>query len=339
MQGYLISVLGKAQMFFGRHFLMAAAGSKNVSQSDANNVLETAGEVTAEATEEVNRFIEFFHDNIPNLISFGVKVVLALIFFFIGSKVIKWIRKVIRKSFERSNVDAGVKQFVDSMIKFSLYVILIFMIATNFGVESSSVAALIASAGVAIGLAVQGSLSNFAGGILILVLKPFTVGDYIIVTQENIEGTVKEIQIFYTKLATIDNQTVVVPNSILTNNSLTNVTARQERKLDLKVGISYEADLRKAKQIVEEKLRDDPSVIQDEEKRVFVDSLGDSAVVIGLRAWVKTDEYWTTRWRILEEIKLTFDEEGIEIPYNQLTVHMKTDEETTKGNGNTLGEN
>ena len=303
MQGYLISVLGKAQMFFGRHFLMAAAGSKNVSQSDANNVLETAGEVTAEATEEVNRFIEFFHDNIPNLISFGVK------------------------------------QFVDSMIKFSLYVILIFMIATNFGVESSSVAALIASAGVAIGLAVQGSLSNFAGGILILVLKPFTVGDYIIVTQENIEGTVKEIQIFYTKLATIDNQTVVVPNSILTNNSLTNVTARPERKLDLKVGISYEADLRKAKQIVEEKLRDDPSVIQDEEKRVFVDSLGDSAVVIGLRAWVKTDEYWTTRWRILEEIKLTFDEEGIEIPYNQLTVHMKTDEETTKGNGNTLGEN
>ena len=161
MQGYLISVLGKAQMFFGRHFLMAAAGSKNVSQSDANNVLETAGEVTAEATEEVNRFIEFFHDNIPNLISFGVKVVLALIFFFIGSKVIKWIRKVIRKSFERSNVDAGVKQFVDSMIKFSLYVILIFMIATNFGVESSSVAALIASAGVAIGLAVQGSLSYF----------------------------------------------------------------------------------------------------------------------------------------------------------------------------------
>ena len=133
--------------------------------------------------------------------------------------------------------------------------------------------------------------------------------------------------------------TVVVPNSILTNNSLTNVTARPERKLDLKVGISYEADLRKAKQIVEEKLRDDPSVIQDEEKRVFVDSLGDSAVVIGLRAWVKTDEYWTTRWRVLEEIKLTFDEEGIEIPYNQLTVHMKTDEETTKGNGNTLGEN
>lgn len=322
MQGYLISVLGKAQMFFGRHFLMAAAGSKNVSQSDANNVLETAGEVTAEATEEVNRFIEFFHDNIPNLISFGVKVVLALIFFFIGSKVIKWIRKVIRKSFERSNVDAGVKQFVDSMIKFSLYVILIFMIATNFGVESSSVAALIASAGVAIGLAVQGSLSNFAGGILILVLKPFTVGDYIIVTQENIEGTVKEIQIFYTKLTTIDNKTIVIPNGILTNNSLTNATAKDERRLDLKVDISYDADLKKAKAMIMDVLNNDPAVLREDEIVVFVDELGESSVVLGARAWTKSADFWQAKWRILENIKEKMDENQIEIPYRQLTVHM-----------------
>lgn len=155
-------------------------------------------------------------------------------------------------------------QFVDSMLKFGLYALLVFMIATNFGVESSSVAALIASAGVAVGLALQGSLSNFAGGILILILKPFAVGDYIMVTQEGIEGTVKEIQIFYTKMATVDNQTVVVPNSILTSNSLTNVTARPERKLDLKVGISYEADMKQAKRIIEDMLHRDPSVIQDE---------------------------------------------------------------------------
>ena len=196
------------------------------------------------------------------------------------------------------------------------------MIATNFGVESSSVAALIASAGVAIGLALQGSLSNFAGGILILLLKPFAVGDYISVTQEGIEGTVKEIQIFYTKMATVDNQTVVVPNSILTSNSLTNVTARPERKLDLKVGISYNADMKAAKRIVENMLRSDPSVIQDEEIVVFVSDLADSAVIIGLRAWVKTEEYWATRWRLLEQIKTRFDEAGIEIPYNQITVHM-----------------
>ena len=200
---------------------------------------------------------------------------------------------------------------------------MLFMIATKFGVESSSVAALIASAGVAIGLALQGSLANFAGGILILLLKPFVVGDYIVVNSEGIEGTVKLIQIFYTRLTTIDNKTIIVPNGILTDNSLTNVTARPERQLDLKVGISYDSDLKKAKELIEQMLYRDDDVIQDEEIKVFVDELADSSVVIGLRAWVKTDAYWATRWRVLEEIKLTFDEEGIEIPYNQLTVHMK----------------
>lgn len=293
------------------------------SESLGSDVQESVQGVTSEATQEVSQMVQFFEDHIPDLVAFGIQVLLALVFFFVGSKVIKWIRKIVRKSFERANADAGVSQFVDSMLKFGLYALLIFIIATKFGVESSSVAALIASAGVAVGLALQGSLSNFAGGILILLLKPFAVGDYIIVTQEGIEGTVKEIQIFYTKLATVDNQTVVVPNSILTNNSLTNVTARPERKLDLKVGISYDADLKKAKSLIEDMLLHDESIIQDEEIRVFVDSLGDSAVMIGLRAWVKTEEYWATRWRLMEEIKLTFDAEGINIPYNQLTVHVR----------------
>lgn len=294
-------------------------------ESVTTDILDTATEVTADATREVNAFFQFIEDHIPAIISFGIKVALALIFFFVGGKVIKWIRKIVRRSFERTGADTGVMQFVDSMLKFGLYALLIFMIATKFGVESSSVAALIASAGVAVGLALQGSLSNFAGGILILILKPFAVGDYISVTQEGIEGTVKEIQIFYTKLATVDNQTVVVPNSILTSNSLTNVTARPERKLDLKVGISYDADMKEAKRIIEDMLRRDASVIQDEEIMVFVSDLADSAVVIGLRAWVKTEEYWAARWRLLEQIKNAFDEAGIEIPYNQLTVHLSGD--------------
>ena len=254
--------------------LLAAANTTDESVTD---ILDSATEVTAEATKEVNGFFQFIEDNIPNIVSFGIKVGLALVFFFIGGKVIKWIRKIVRRSFERTGADTGVMQFVDSMLKFGLYALLVFMIATNFGVESSSVAALIASAGVAVGLALQGSLSNFAGGILILLLKPFAVGDYIMVTQEGIEGTVKEIQIFYTKMATVDNQTVVVPNSILTSNSLTNVTARPERKLDLKVGISYDADLKEAKRLIEEMLRSDLSVIQDEEIVVFVSDLADSA--------------------------------------------------------------
>lgn len=306
---------------------VTAAGVVGVTdESLGTDVQESVGEVTAQATEEVNQFVRYFQDHIPDLVAFGLKVLFALVFFFIGSKVIKWLRKIVRKSFERTGADAGVSQFVDSMLKFGLYAILVFIIATKFGVESSSVAALIASAGVAIGLAVQGSLSNFAGGILILLLKPFSVGDYIIVTQENIEGTVKEIQIFYTKLATVDNQTVVVPNSILTNNSLTNVTARPERQLDLKVGIDYDADLKKAKDLIQDMLNNDPAIIKDEEMKVFVDALGDSAVIIGLRAWVKTEEYWATRWRLMEQIKLTFDKEGIEIPYNHVTVHVRNEE-------------
>ncbi|HIX64560.1 MAG TPA: mechanosensitive ion channel [Candidatus Mediterraneibacter colneyensis] len=314
----------------GGLILSAVSGTSNVTDESLSDVIDSASEVTSDAAQEVNQLVRFIEDNIPNLISFGIKVVLALVFFFIGGKVIKWLRKVVRRSFERTNMDAGVAQFFDSMLKFGLYALLIFLIATNFGIESSSIAALIASAGVAVGLALQGSLSNFAGGILILLLKPFAVGDYILVTQEGIEGTVKEIQIFYTKLATVDNQTVVVPNSILTSNSLTNVTARPERQLDLKVGIGYDSDLKKAKKLIQEMLLSDPSVIQDEDVKVFVDSLGESAVVIGLRAWVKTDEYWNTRWRLTEQIKCTFDAEGIEIPYNQITVNVKSEEKTVE---------
>lgn len=301
----------------------ATTAGTGTTEQTVNDVIDSATEVTAEAGQEVNQLVQLFQDNIPNIIGFGIRVILALVFFFIGGKLIGWLRKIVRRSMERANADTGVCQFIDSILKFGLYALLVFMIAIRFGVEPSSVAALIASAGVAIGLAVQGSISNFAGGILILILKPFVVGDYIVVNGENLEGTVKEIQIFYTKLATVDNQRVVVPNSILTENSLTNVTARPERQLDLKIGISYDSDLKKAKTLIENMLHTDEHVIQDEEIKVFVDSLADSSVVIGLRAWVSTDQYWATRWKLLEQIKLTFDEEGIEIPYNQLTVHMK----------------
>ena len=274
-------------------------------------------------TEQISRTQEYIDRYLPSVLSFGLRLLFAVIVFLVGARLIKLLRKFIRRSMERAGADVGLMQFLDSLLKVIFYFVLIMLIASGFGVDTTSVMALVGSAGLTIGLAFQGSLSNFAGGILILLLKPFAVGDYIIVTQEGIEGTVKEIQIFYTKLATVDNQTVVVPNSILTNNSLTNVTARPERKLDLKVGISYDADLKKAKSLIEDMLLHDESIIQDEEIRVFVASLGDSAVMIGLRAWVKTEEYWATRWRLMEEIKLTFDAEGIDIPYNQLTVHVR----------------
>lgn len=294
-------------------------GSDLIDNSAAK---EAVSEVTQDVVRETLNFHSYINDHLPDLISFGLRVMLAIVFFIIGRKLITWIRKIVRKSFERSSADKGVEQFVDSLLKCSLYAILIFSIVTKFGVESSSIAALIASGGVAIGLALQGSLSNFAGGVLILLLKPFVVGDYIIEDNHKNEGTVKEIQIFYTKLSTVDNKTIVIPNGSLANTSLTNVTAKDVRRLELKVGISYDADLRKAKALLADMLQEEAKTLKDQEIIVYVDELADSAVVLGMKAWVKTEDFWAVKWKLLEEIKLMFDENGIEIPYAQMKVHV-----------------
>lgn len=289
-------------------------------------IADTTQEVTdatQEAVKQVNQLTQYVQDSIPGLITFGLKVLAALVAFFIGRLVLRWIRKIVRRSFERSGADKGVEQFVDSLLKYGLYALLVFSLISSLGFDTTSVAAVLASGGVAIGLALQGSLSNFAGGVLILLLKPFVVGDYIIEDSNGKEGTVKEIQIFYTKLSTIDNKTIVIPNGMLTNNSITNATAKDERQLDLRVGISYDADIRQAKSVIENLLIKDECIIKNEQINVFVHELADSAVVLGIRAWVKNEEYWETRWRLLEEIKILLDENGIEIPYPQMAVHMK----------------
>lgn len=289
-------------------------------------IADTTQEVTdatQEAVKQVNQLTQYVQDSIPELITFGLKVLAVLVAFFVGRLVIRWIRKIVRRSFERSGADKGVEQFVDSLLKYGLYALLVFSLISSLGFDTTSVAVVLASGGVAIGLALQGSLSNFAGGVLILLLKPFVVGDYIIEDSNGKEGTVKEIQIFYTKLSTIDNKTIVIPNGMLTNNSITNATAKDERQLDLRVSISYDADIRQAKNVIEELLEKDECIIKNEQINVFVHELADNAVVLGIRAWVKNEEYWTTRWRLLEEIKILLDENGIEIPYPQMTVHMQ----------------
>ena len=272
---------------------------------------------------ELGKVGEYFSNKVPGVIDFAFSVLLALVVFFVGAKLINWVRKLVRRSLERANVDKGVEQFVDSMMKFGLYALLLFSIGKNFGLDTTSVAAVVASGGVAIGLALQGSLSNFAGGVLILLLKPFTVGDYIIEDTNKCEGTVTEIQIFYTKLMTVDNKTIVIPNGTLANNSLTNVTSQDKRRLDLKVDISYDSDLKKAKGLIEKLLKEDEKIMQEEDIVVFVDDLGNSSVVIGARAWVKTEDYWTTRWRLLENMKLVLEENDIKIPFQQVTVHVE----------------
>lgn len=277
---------------------------------------------TAEETvEKIGTFNKFIQNKGPEVLSFGIRVLMVMLFFYIGHRLINWTRKIVRTSLERTNTDKGACQFVDSLLKFGLHILLVLYLANELGIESTSTAALIASGGMAVSLALQGSLSNLAGGMLILLLKPFVVGDYIVEDNHGNEGTVTEIQIFYTKLTTVDNKTIVIPNGTLANTSLTNFTDKNFLKLDLRIDISYDSDLKKAKELLSHLLENDEDVEKDKEHFVFVHDLGESSVVLGVRAWVKTEKYWPARWRLLETIKLTLDENGIEIPFAQLKVH------------------
>lgn len=275
-----------------------------------------------ELNESMNALEKFIAELPEKALSLGVRVLFAALIFFIGFRLIKLIRKILKKSLTKASVELGVIQFLDSFLKIALNIILILIVASNFGFDATSVVALMGSAGVAVGLALQGSLSNIAGGILILLLKPFRVGDYIIEDSNGNEGTVKEIGIFFTKLQTGDNKIVILPNGTLANNSMTNFSEAHLRRVDITVGISYDADIKKAKDILWRIIDEDADVKQDDTKKVFVDSLGASEVVLGLRVYCENAKYWELKWRLLEKIKLVFDEEGIEIPYQQLAVHM-----------------
>lgn len=270
---------------------------------------------------------------LSNGLDFFWSVVIALIVWFVGAKVIRLIRKLVRKAMERRDVDKGVIQFTDSVVKYGCYIALIIVILNVFGIQTSSVAAAVASLGLTAGLALQGSLSNFAGGVLILILKPFKVGDYIIEDTHKNEGTVAEISIFYTRLKTIDNKVVVIPNGTLANASLTNVTTSDRRQIDLTFGIGYDDDLKKAKAILQHIAETTEERVKDTDIQVFVRDLAESSVDLGFRIWVPMDDYWTVRWQLNERVKLTFDKEGITIPYNQLDVTVKKENIDDKDTG------
>lgn len=286
--------------------------------------MENLGQNVKEFSYGMSNFKEYLQEQIPTVVEFGIKVVLAILAFYIGGKVIKWLLKVLKRSLERINVDKGVVQFAGSLSKFFLYAFLIFNIGISFGVKESSVAALLGTAGVTVGLALQGGLANVAGGVMLLLFKPFQVGDYIIQNQQNgCEGTVSKIEICYTTLLSMDNKHIVIPNGTLSNSTIINVTARDQRKLEVKVGISYESNIQDAKNILETLIREDPDTLENEEMVVFVDELADSAVIVGFRVWVPTESYWAAKWRLNQRIKEEFDAKGIVIPYPQMDVHIK----------------
>jgi len=225
---------------------------------------------------------------------------------------------------EKANAEQGVVTFVGSVVRYVLYFVLILMILSHFGVTASSVIAVLGSAGLTLGLALQGSLSNLAGGVLILLLKPFVVGDYIIENADKQEGTVAEITIFYTKLLTIDNKAIMIPNGTLSNTSIVNVTAMNKRRLDLRFSVAYDSDIQKVKEILSRVAIGDVAVLKNEDSSVFVSELKESCVEMGARCWVKTEDYWAAKWRITENIKTEFDKEGICIPFPQMEITMKS---------------
>ena len=269
------------------------------------------------------KFETFWAQYGNGLTALGIKVLLAFLTLFIGLKLIKWVRKITKKCLNKANADTGVVQFLDAFIKYSLIVLLVLGIASSFGFEVTSLAALLGSAGVTLGLALQGSLSNFAGGVLILLLKPFKVGDYIKEDTNQNEGTVTEISLFYTKLTTYDEKIIVLPNGTLANNSLTNVTGTDFRRLDLRITVSYDSNIRDVKEILLNMLKEDADVIEQKDMDVFVDDFGDSGMVLGVRCYTRQDNYWSVKWRILETIKQKFDENNIEIPYSRMDVTIR----------------
>ena len=263
---------------------------------------------------------EMFERYVPVVCDYLLRIALVLVIFFVGRKLIKNIVSLCDQALKRHGMEVTVRRFFCNVINALGYICMLGILLQTVGLTATSLTALVASAGVAVGLALQGSLSNFAGGVLILLMKPFVIGDYIV--QGNTEGTVKEIGLVYTELITADNRLIVIPNGTLIDSSIVNVTATGKRRLELSVGIGYKSDLKKAKEVLIRLGENDPARDPENPVNVFVSELAESSVNLGLHVWVLSSEYWNAKWRLTENIKMAFDEEGIEIPFKQVEISV-----------------
>lgn len=257
----------------------------------------------------------------PGLLSFAYRLLIAAVIIFIGIRVARLVHRFLKKTFERTELDLSVSKFLLSAADMAVYALAVFIAAEKIGIPSASIIALLGSAGLAVGLSLQGSLANVAGGILILLMRPFVIGDYIVC--EGTEGTVKNIGLVYTTLTTVDNKTVTVPNGRVSNATIVNVTAQEKRRVDIEVGIGYSSDMKRAKEIIRQIYESHPLVLADEGITVYVGELAASAVIIGGRGWTRTENYWKVKWEITEAVKERFDAEEIEIPFNQIDVNIR----------------
>ncbi|WP_408071230.1 mechanosensitive ion channel family protein [Butyrivibrio sp. JL13D10] len=289
----------------------------------AETAIETIAEVTGNENLKPGVIQNYLKDLPDKAFAMLVKVVLAIVILAIMWQVINGITSIVDKSLRKTKIEDATVKFLAKVVKVSLDVFLIFSIAAAFGMDTASIVALLGSAGVAIGLAVQGTLSNFAGGILILLAKPFRVGDYIVVNGAGIEGSVTEISLINTRMLTADYRRIVVPNGTLASATITNNNGNTMRILDTMIGISYSADIDKARAVATRVLDANEFISDKYEKTVYVDELADSSVNLRVRGWVKPSDYPKAKWSMNEALKKAFDKEGVEIPYPQMDVHMK----------------
>lgn len=272
---------------------------------------------------DVSKLAEIIDGAMDKIIDFGFDVLSAIIIFIVGRIVLKLIQKLFKNILTKSNVDVGVVKFVDSFIKVVGYIIILIIICGQIGIQTTSLITLLGTASLSIGLALEGCLSNFAGGVLILVTKPFVVGDYIKIDgSQDAEGNVEKIDIIYTTLNTVDNKSIKIPNGTVANSIITNVTHQIKRRVNVEVGIHYDDDIAKAKDIAYDVMNNCQYILKDEENVVVVKQLAESSIILELRMWTSTDDYWNGKFYLNEEIKKAYDKNGIRIPYNQLDVNV-----------------
>ena len=265
----------------------------------------------------INTLLELFT-------TIGLKIVYAGIVLFIGLKLIKWMKKKLPSFTYMEKLDAGLRSFLCSTLAIVLYALLFISVAMIMGIPTTSFIAALASCMAAIGLAMQGSLSNFAGGLMILMFKPFRTGDYISVPELNVDGTVKAITVVYTVLRTFDNIEVTVPNGTLANSVVTDLSIAEPRRVDLTFRVAPSTSLDLVESVIAEVLSSNPNVLTDPEPSIVLTEITDSAMIYGVRIWCPGDQYWPTRFNLTRAIKVAFDEHGIVMPHQQVDVHLNT---------------
>ncbi len=257
------------------------------------------------------------------LTSWGIKLLIAIVVLVVGIKLVKVFVKFIKTSHKLDKLDDSLRSFLGSFSSIMLYFVLIITVAMILGVPATSFITILASCGVAIGLALQGSLSNFAGGLMILLFKPFKVGDFIEASGES--GTVVEISVVYTVILTPDNKRITIPNGSLTNSVIENYSSEELRRVDMTFSTGYECDIEKTKKVIAEVIANHPKTLKDPEPFIRVSQHGDSALNYVVRVWCKSENYWDVNFDIIEGVKVAFDENGITIPYPQVDVHVSKD--------------